>query len=174
MIAATFTAAGLAERFGLRLAGDGEHAVTGVGTLASAQAGELSFLANKRYRNQLATTRASVVVLHADDADQCPTTALVAQDPYVAFARIAALFEARQASVAGIHPSAVIADDATVSATASIGPHTSIGARSRIGAGARVGPGCVIGEDCEVGDDAELVARVTLVTRVRLGQRVLV
>ena len=172
--AASYTAAALAERFGLRLHGDGSKVVTGVGTLASASAGQLSFLANQRYRSQLATTTASVVVVGEHDVEHCPVIALVAADPYVAFAQIAALFESKPARTAGIHPNAVIADDAVVAASASIGPHVSIGARSRIGAGALIGPGCVIGEDCEVGDDCELVARVTLVTRVRLGQRVLI
>ena len=172
--AARFTAASLAERFGLRLHGDGDPVITGVGTLASATAGQLSFLANQRYRGQLATTTASVVVLGEDDVVHCPVSALVAADPYVAFARIAALFELKPARIPGIHPTAAVADDAVVATSASIGPHASIGARSRIGAGAVIGPGCVIGEDCEVGADSELVARVTLVTRVRLGQRVLI
>ena len=172
--AATYTAASLAERFGLQLHGDGSRAVTGVGTLASATIGQLSFLANPRYRGQLASTSASVVVVREDDLALCPAIALVAADPYVAFARIAALFESKPARVAGIHASAVVAEDAIVAETASIGPHVSIGARSRIGAGAMIGPGCVIGDDCEVGDDCELVARVTLVTRVRLGRRVLI
>jgi UDP-3-O-[3-hydroxymyristoyl] glucosamine N-acyltransferase len=172
--AATFTAASIAERFGLQLRGDGNRVITGVGTLASATDRQLSFLANPRYRGQLATTQAAAVVLREDDATHCPTTALVAPDPYVAFARIAALFAAKPAHTAGIHPTSVVAEDATVAATASIGPHASIGARSRIGAGAVIGPGCVIGEDCEVGEDCELLARVTLVERVRLGQRVLV
>ncbi len=170
--AATHTAASLAERFGLRLHGDGDQTVIGVGTLALATVGQLSFLANPRYRGQLATTSASVVVVREDDIAHCPAIALVATDPYVAFARIAALFESEPAHVAGIHPTAVLADDVVVDTTASIGPHASIGARSRIGAGARIGPGCVIGDDCEVGEDCQLVARVTLVTRVRLGRRV--
>ena len=172
--AVTFTAAELAERFGLRVHGDDQQVVTGVGTLASATTGQLSFLANPRYRSQLGTTLANVVVVREDETAHCPSTALVAADPYVTFARIAALFEIKPARIAGIHATAAVADDALVAATASIGPHVSIGARSRISTGAVIGPGCVIGEDCEVGDDCELVARVTLVTRVRLGKRVLI
>ncbi|MES2858096.1 MAG: UDP-3-O-(3-hydroxymyristoyl)glucosamine N-acyltransferase [Pseudomonadota bacterium] len=169
-----FTAAALAGRFGLGLRGDGERLVSGVATLAAATPGQLGFLANPRYRSQLAKTRAGVVVVREEDAADCPGTALVANDPYVAFARIAALFEHRPARTAGIHPSAAVDPAARIDADACIGAHASIGARSRIAAGAIIGAGCVIGEDCEVGEDSELVARVTLVTRVRLGKRVLV
>ncbi|HRO63622.1 UDP-3-O-(3-hydroxymyristoyl)glucosamine N-acyltransferase [Thermomonas sp.] len=167
------TASGLAERFGLDLRGE-DRVITGVATLASATPDQLGFLANPRYRAQLGTTRAGVVVLRAADADQHAGTALLADNPYVAFARIAALFSEPAPSVAGIHPSAVIDASAQVDPAACIGAHVSIGAHSRIGAGAVIGPGCVIGPDCEVGADCHLVARVTLVTRIRLGERVLI
>ena len=167
----TFAASELAARFGLELRGP-DRAVEGVGTLADATRGQLSFLANPRYRSQLSSTGAGVVVLRADDAGAFAGTALVARDPYVAFARIAALFERKPAHAPGIHPTAFVDADAVVDPTACIGPHASIGARSRIQARAVVGPGCVIGEDCDVGEDCELQARVTLLTRVRLGKRV--
>ena len=163
----------LARQFGLDLHGE-DREVHGVGTLADAGPQQLGFLANPRYRDQLAATTAGVVVLREFDLELCPTSALVAGDPYVAFARIAAMFEPVPARNAGIHPSAVIAADAVVDPTASIGPHVSIGARSRVAAGALIGPGCMIGDDCDVGADCTLVARVSLVTRVRLGARVLV
>ncbi|MCX7033451.1 MAG: UDP-3-O-(3-hydroxymyristoyl)glucosamine N-acyltransferase [Arenimonas sp.] len=162
----------LAERFGLGLRGDGATAIHGVGTLAGAGAGQLGFLANPRYRKELAATAASAIVLSADDADACPVPCLVAKSPYVAFARIAALFDAEPALQPGIHPSAVIAADASVDPGAQVGPFTVVGARSRIAAGAVVGPGCVVGEDCSIGPGCVLVARVTLVARVRLGARV--
>jgi UDP-3-O-[3-hydroxymyristoyl] glucosamine N-acyltransferase len=166
-----FTAAALAARFGLELRGE-DRTVTGVGTLADATSTQLSFLANPRYRAQLGQTRAGVVVTREADADARDGTVLVARDPYVAFAKIAALFEHKPAHAPGIHPTAAIDPEAHVDPAASIGPHVSIGARSHVAAGAVVGPGCVIGEDCEVGEDCELQARVTLLIRVRLGKRV--
>jgi UDP-3-O-[3-hydroxymyristoyl] glucosamine N-acyltransferase len=162
----------LAARFGLTLAGDAAVDIDGVGTLAGAGPTQLAFLANPSYRKQLGATRAGAVVLRADDAAHCPVPALVAADPYAAFAKIAALFEPPPALSTGIHPSAVVDATARVDASASIGPLAMIGARSIVGAGAIVGPGCIVGEDCEVGEGSELVARVTLVRRVRLGRRV--
>jgi len=167
-----FTAAELAERFALQLQGDGQVAIRGVATLAHAGPDQLAFLANPRYRPQLAQSRAGVVVMRADDLESAPGTALVARDPYAAFARISALFERLPSRPPGIHPSAVIDPSAEVSPEAHIGPFVSIGARSRIAAGCVVGPGCVIGDDCELGEGCELQARVTLYTRVRLGKRV--
>ena len=168
------TLADIAARFGLTLRGDGARIVRGVGTLAEAEPSQIGFLANPAYRSQLATTRAAAVVVAEKDAAHATGDVLVSRNPYADFARIAALFERREAVVPGIHPSALIADDAIVDDGARIGPHVVVGARSRIAAGAVIGPGCVIGEDCVVGPDCRLVARVTLAVRVRLGARVLI
>jgi len=172
MANAAYTADQLAQRFGLRLHGDGTTDVDGVGTLARAGASQLAFLANPKYRNQLADSQAGVVVMREDDAVDYGRTALIARDPYAAFAKISALFEPRPVRDAGVHPSAVVDASAHVDPSAHVGPFVSIGARSRVDAGAIVGPGCVIGEDCVVGAGTELIARVTLVARVRIGQRV--
>lgn len=167
------TAAALAERFGLALHGDGAARVDGVATLAGAGAGDVAFLANPRYRAQLAGTGAGVVVLRAGDvAARGDRAALVAKDPYVAFAKIAALFDPPPPLQPGIHASAVVDASARVDPQAEVGPFCAIGARTTIAAGARIGPGCAIGDDCVVGAGSVLVARVTLVRRVRLGARV--
>lgn len=157
------------------MAGDAATRVTGVATLANAGPGQLAFLSNPRYRSQLADSAAAIVVMRSEDAEGHAGTALLARDPYSAFARIAALFDPSNAvAVAGTHASAVIAADAQIDPAAEVGPFVTVGARSRIEAGAVIGPGCVIGEDCVVGAGSRLVARVTLVTRVRLGKRVLI
>ena len=169
-----FSAAELAQRLGLAVQGDATTMVAGVATLARATPDTLTFLANPRYRGQLADTRAGIVVMREADAAGHAGTALLAADPYSAFARAAALFEQREAAAPGIHPQAAVDPAARIDPGASIGPFASIGARSVVEAGAVIGPGCVIGEDCVVGAGSELVARVTLVRRVRLGRRVLI
>ncbi|MEO7051503.1 MAG: UDP-3-O-(3-hydroxymyristoyl)glucosamine N-acyltransferase [Rhodanobacter sp.] len=174
MNAIHYSAAELAERFNLGVHGDAQRVVSGVGTLAGADATELSFLSNRKYTAQLASTRAGVVVVSEEHLAACPTTALIARDPYVSYARIAALFERQPAAPAGIHSSAVVAAGARVSASASIGPCCVIKCDAVIGDGAILGPHCIVGEGCVVGAQSRLVARVTLVTRVTLGRRVLV
>jgi UDP-3-O-[3-hydroxymyristoyl] glucosamine N-acyltransferase len=164
----------IAARFGLELRGDPATVIRGVGTLADAQAGQLGFLANPRYRAQLASTQASAIVLRADDADECKIAALIAGDPYVAFARIAALFEPAPAATPGVHPSASIAPGAHIARSASIGAFCFVDAEASIGEGALLGPHCIVGRGCHVGAASRLVARVTLVQDVAIGERVLI
>ena len=176
MSAATtqFTLAQLAERFGLALRGDGTRRIEGVATLARATPVQFGFLANPRYRAELAVTQAGAVVLREADADAFAGNALIAPDPYVAFAKIAALFERLPAATPGVHASAVVAPDAQVAASASIGPFCLIDSGARVETGAVIGAHSHVGPDCVVGAQSRLVARVTLVARVRLGARVLV
>ncbi|SFS19685.1 UDP-3-O-[3-hydroxymyristoyl] glucosamine N-acyltransferase [Dyella sp. OK004] len=169
-----YTVAELADRFGLTFKGDGARVIDGVGTLAGAGPSQLSFLSNSKYSAQLADCRAGVVVLRQENIDDCPAAALVATDPYVAYAKIAALFERLPAAPPGIHVSAVVAPSAQVSPTASIGPCCVVEEDAIIEDGAVLGPHCIIGTGCVVGAQSRLVARVTLVTRVTLGKRVLV
>jgi UDP-3-O-[3-hydroxymyristoyl] glucosamine N-acyltransferase len=174
MNATHHTIAELARQFELAFNGDGSRVIDGVGTLSGAGPSQLSFLSNSKYAAQLANTTAGVVILHEGDIPHCPTASLVARDPYVAYARIAALFESMPAAPTGIHPSAVVANTARVSASASVGPCTVIGEHAVIGEGVILGPHCIIGEGCVVGNHSRLIARVTLVIRVTLGKRVLV
>ena len=169
-----FSVAELAQRLDLAYEGDGSRRITGVGTLATAQPDQLSFLSNSKYAAQLKATRAGVVVLRQENLGDCPTSALVAADPYVAYARLAALFERLPAAPRGVHPSAVVASGARVSASASVGPHCVIEDGAVIEDGVVLGPHCIIGPECTVGAQSRLVARVTLVIRVTLGKRVLI
>ena len=174
-MSAAYTLGAIAERFGLRLVGgDPALRIEGVATLAEANAAQIGFLANPRYRGQLATASAAAIVVREADAQGNPRPSLIAADPYVAFAKIGALFEKQPAAMPGIHPSAVVAPSAQIAASASIGAFCVVEDGARIDDGTFVGPHCVIGRNCVVGAQSRLVARVTLVQDVRLGTRVLI
>lgn len=153
---------------------DAATVITGVAPLHRAEPGQLSFLTHPRYRPFLSATRASAVILSAEDAVDCPAPTVVAANPQVAYAQVAALFDPLcQQVTPGIHATACIDPSAQVAPDAWIGPHCVVEANAVIGIGAYLGPHCVIGEYAEIGDHSRLVARVTVCHRVRLGRRVL-
>ena len=161
----------LAVRFGLELAGDPGTKVTGVATLASAGPGTVTFLANPRYRRHLPATRAAAVVLDPGSAADCPVAALVAANPYAAFARIAQVLHPRPAVQGGIHPSAVVDARASVAPDAAIGAHAFIEADAVVGPRALIGPGSIVMRGARVGADTRLIARVTVYPGVEIGAR---
>jgi len=161
----------LAVRFGCELRGDPDTQVDSIASLASAHAGSVTFLANAKLREQLTGTKATVVVLDAKSVDACPVAALVATNPHATFARIAAELYPRPSAPAGVHPSALVASDATVDPTAHVGPFVVIGAKAVIGARAFIGAHSIIEEGVVIGEDARLVARVVLCHHVQVGAR---
>lgn len=164
----------LAQAIGAELRGDPETLISGVGTLQRAEAGQLSFLSNPGYRRYLKSTRASAVVIGPADADHCPAAALISDNPYLSYARAAALLFPQPAIEAGVHPSAVVAASAQLDASAHIGACAVIGEDVSIGPDAYIGPGCVIEAGCHVGQASRLVARVTLCRDTLIGSRCLI
>jgi UDP-3-O-[3-hydroxymyristoyl] glucosamine N-acyltransferase len=166
-----FSLGELAVRFGLTLRGEPGLKVRSVASLSRAEAGSLSFLANSRYRRQLQITRATAVVLSAEDAAHCPAAALIHPNPYLAYARIASLMYPTSSPAPGRHPSAVIGDGAHIAASANIGPLAVIEDGAEIGDRVSIGPGCIVQGGARVGADSVLVSGVNLYPGVTLGQR---
>jgi UDP-3-O-[3-hydroxymyristoyl] glucosamine N-acyltransferase len=161
----------LAVRFGCELRGDPDIRVEHVATLANADSRALAFLANPHYRPQLAQTRAGAVVLSADYAGECPVPALVAQNPYATYARIAGVLHPKPPVTPGVHPSALVAPTARIDPTASVGALAVIGDGVTVGPRAVVGPQCLLEEGVTLAEDVHLVGRVTLCRRVEIGAR---
>ncbi|WP_085675613.1 MULTISPECIES: UDP-3-O-(3-hydroxymyristoyl)glucosamine N-acyltransferase [unclassified Pseudomonas] len=170
----TMTLGQLAEALGATLKGPEALQITGLATLQEAGPGQLSFLANPQYRKYLDNCQAAAVLLKAADAESFAGNALIVADPYLAYARISHLFDPKPKAVAGIHPSAVVAEDAQVDASASIGPFAVIESGARIGANVSIGAHCFIGARCVVGEGGWLAPRVTLYHDVTIGKRVVI
>lgn len=157
--------------------------LAGVAPLQTAGPDEVSFLSNRKYLPALEQTGAGAVIVHPDLAARVPATAvpLVTAEPYAAWARVAALFHPLPPRRPGVHPSAVVAEDAAIDPSAEIGPLAVIGAGVEIGprccvdALAVLGRGVVLGPDCRIGAHASishalLGARVYVYPGARIGQ----
>ncbi|OBS11035.1 UDP-3-O-(3-hydroxymyristoyl)glucosamine N-acyltransferase [Acidihalobacter prosperus] len=162
----------LAQAVGASVAADdAEKLVTHVAPLHGAGSGALSFVADDRNLKGLAVTQATGVLLRARHADQSPVACLICDNPHVAFARAATLLHPAAHPPAGIHPSAVVDEQAYVDPTAHVGAQSVVAAGCHIGAGAVVGPGCVLLAGVELASDVRLVARVTIGPACRIGAR---
>ncbi|MFN3984202.1 MAG: UDP-3-O-(3-hydroxymyristoyl)glucosamine N-acyltransferase [Rhodocyclaceae bacterium] len=139
----------LTERFGGEVVGDASVRVGQVAALDGAKPGEITFLANPKYASRLAECGASAVILSPKTRDRTTLPRIVADDPYVYFARVAQLLNPPHRPPAGIHPAAVVEssvpESVHVGPGASIGPGVTLGEHVVVLAGARIGAGCSIG-----------------------------
>lgn len=169
-----YTLLQIADVIGAELHGDEECIISGIATLQNAKQGDLSFLANRKYRKYLKTTAASAVILSPDVMNECRINALITKDPYSAYAKAAEYMCPQEQPVAGIHPSAVINTSAVISTSAYIGANTFIGDAVKIGERVYIGHGCVIDSGVVIGDDSRLVANVSVCNGVLIGMRTII
>ncbi|GKW41926.1 UDP-3-O-(3-hydroxymyristoyl)glucosamine N-acyltransferase [Pectobacterium parvum] len=164
----------LAQQLDAQLHGDGDIVITGVASMHSAKTGQITFLSDSRYREQLAGTQASAVVLTEADLPYCQVAALVVKNPYLTYARMAQLLDTTPQPATDIAPSAVIAPDATLGQNVSVGANAVIESGAQLGEGVVIGPGCFIGKDARIGTGTRLWANVTIYHRVELGEHCLI
>ncbi len=157
---------------GARLEGDPDCEINVVNTLKMAKKGEISFLSNRHYANQLASTNASAVILAEEDLNNCPTNSLVSDTPYLTYAKVANYLYPSAKHAPSIDKSAVIGSNCEIDDSSCISANVVIGNNVVIGANTFIGPGCVIEDDVRISDNCSLIANVTLRYAVVLGKKV--
>ena len=162
----------IASEIDAKLVGEAEKVITGVGTLHNATDTDISFLANPKYRQYLKSTSAGCVIVSPADLAEVNTNALVIEDTYVAYAKVASLLYPEEKPDTGVHPSAVIGDNCSIADSARIAGQVFIGSNVQIGENAIIGPGCIIENDVVIKANSMLVANVTLCRKVIIGERV--
>jgi UDP-3-O-[3-hydroxymyristoyl] glucosamine N-acyltransferase len=156
-----------------RIGGTGDPALSGVNTLQEAREGELTFLANLKYRAQLFETRASAAIVGPEEAVPEGLAVIRCEDPYGAVAAaILRIHGVRKHPRWGRSSKAEIAESARIGANANIGPYVIIDDDAVIGDNATLYPGCYIGNGAVLGDDVTLYPNVVLYDGSRLGHRV--
>ena len=162
----------LAEYLGAVLTGGmAEQKVSRLAGLTEAGPGDLTFLANPAYKNLLAQSKAGAAVVGQDVAD-APMALLKVDNPDLAFAKASLLISPPPpAPKPGIHPTAVVSEQAV------LGKDVSIGAGAVVEAGARIGdrtvlhPLTYVGPDSVIGHDCLLHPGVRICHQVTIGAR---
>jgi UDP-3-O-[3-hydroxymyristoyl] glucosamine N-acyltransferase len=155
-------------------AGDSENTqIHSISTLAKAGDGQISFLANSKYRSQLSSSMAQVVIITAEEQEHCQRSKLVMPNPYVGFAKVAQLLDTTPAAAHDISDRAVVAADVVLGNNVKIGPNAVIERGVQLGDNVEIGAGCFVGQDSVIGANTKLWANVTIYHRVSIGKECL-
>jgi UDP-3-O-[3-hydroxymyristoyl] glucosamine N-acyltransferase len=178
-------ASSVAASLSARLIGDAEAEVgRAVHPAEAVEPGDLAIALTPDAQRALATTRAELVL--AADGGQIAEgrfrTVILMKPARMALADVTELFRHRPLAAPGIHPTAIIAPDASIGVEVSIGPYTVVGSGVAIGArtvilgqatladgstvgqaclihpGVRIGWGCRIGDRCVIHNNASIGA----------------
>ena len=164
-----FTLDQIIARFGGELAGDGSTLIERVATLENADAGSIGFLANPKYASQLASCKASAVILAPAARERTELPRIVTPDPYVYFARVSQLLNPPLLPAAGVAASAVV--ESVVPDSVSIAAGAVVGKGVTLGEGVVIGAGCHVGDGVQIGDGTVLYANVSIYHDCVVGQR---
>tara|TARA_R110002110_G_scaffold121283_1_gene296916 strand:- start:576 stop:1592 length:1017 start_codon:yes stop_codon:yes gene_type:complete len=163
--------ADLAKQLDLEYRGDASREVSGIAKLSEAKPDQLAFLFNSNYKSQLADCQAGAVVLREADAADCPTDVLISEQPRLAWAKIAALFDPTPKPNLKVHERAEINGTASLGSNVTVGPNATVAAGARIEKDAVIGSGCFIGENVLVGEGTRIEANVSIYHGVVIGRQ---
>ncbi|SFU38971.1 UDP-3-O-(3-hydroxymyristoyl)glucosamine N-acyltransferase [Xenorhabdus koppenhoeferi] len=166
--------ADLAQQLNAQLQGDGDIVITGIAPMHSANSGQITFLSDSRYNDRLAECQAAAIVLREADLPHCKVTALIVDNPYLAYARMAQIMDTTPQPAQDIHLSAVISPDVVLGKDVAIGANAVIESGVILGDNVIIGAGCFIGKNARIGADTHLWANISVYHNVEIGKSCLI
>ncbi|WMY94773.1 MAG: UDP-3-O-(3-hydroxymyristoyl)glucosamine N-acyltransferase [Arsenophonus sp.] len=167
--------ADLAQQLDAQLYGDGNIIITGIASIHFAKQGQITFLSNSRYLKQLKKCHASAVVLKKDYLPNVnKIAALVVEDPYLAYARLAQFLDNTPKPAHNIHSSSVIAQNVIFGKNIAIGANAVVESGVILGNEVIIGANCFIGKNVTIGNCTSLWANVSVYHNVKIGERCLI
>ncbi|MEO6971352.1 MAG: UDP-3-O-(3-hydroxymyristoyl)glucosamine N-acyltransferase [Chthoniobacterales bacterium] len=171
----TFTVRELAETCGGTVSGDPDCTISGAASVAEATSNEITFYGNPRYLAAFRRTRASAAFVPQDFEEQIVGAQIRVADPSKAFEQVVLRFAPQPITFpAGIHPTAVVAPEASLGNGVAIGPYVVVEAGARIGDGTRIGANSYIGHATTIGAGCLIYPNVTIRERVKISERVII
>lgn len=157
------------------LVGEYSGSVVGIASLAEADAGDLSFLGNPKYKPAVAHSKASVLLLPHDYDESPQVGQLYIKLKHPSFALALICRDIEQSLLpkpeAGVHTTAYIHPDAQVDPSASIGPFCLVGKGAIIGANVVLESQIHIGQFVEIKPGSYLYPRVVVSDYCVIGER---
>jgi UDP-3-O-[3-hydroxymyristoyl] glucosamine N-acyltransferase len=154
--------------------GNDQLIITAVAGIEDAEQGQITFLANPKYRPKLAQTKASAVIISPDVEIPPGLAAIQSPNPYLAFAEVLTLFMQKKHPPVGIHPTCLIGAGSAIGELCAIGAYVIIGNQVTIGARTIIYAGVVIGDNVTIGADTIIYPHVSVLQDVAIGSRVII
>ncbi len=174
MASGSWGLAEVAQQIGAELQGDPEQRVSDIAPLDRASTTEIAFFKGGGYLSRLEKTAAAAVILSPDQAQNYAGNRLLMADPYLGYARAAALFHPYRLERRGVDPTAVVDATAVVATDAWVGPGSVVMAGVEIGSGVEIGPGCWVAEGCRIGTGSRLLGRVSMLAGTVVGEECII
>jgi UDP-3-O-[3-hydroxymyristoyl] glucosamine N-acyltransferase len=169
----TSTLGELAAFLGGELQGPADLSIEGLAALEQATPREISFITQGRFARLANQSRAAAFIVSKEYAGLARPLIIVPH-PYLAYARVAALFAPPVRRWPGVSDLAYLGPEVALGQGVSIAPLVFIGAGARLGDRVAILPGCVIGDEVRIGADTLVYPNVTIRERCTVGERCII
>ena len=155
------------------LDGDARLRITGVAGLDEAGVSEISFAVGPKYADQARNSKAGALIV-PQALREIEKPLIITENPYLAFAKVFALFTHRPQQALGVSPDAHLGANVQLGEEISIHPLAYVGDGAVIGNRVTLHAGAHVGAGVHLGDDTLIYPHVTILDRCVIGNRVII
>ncbi|MCP4754357.1 MAG: UDP-3-O-(3-hydroxymyristoyl)glucosamine N-acyltransferase, partial [Proteobacteria bacterium] len=166
----TFKLHEIAKALDADLIGNPEEEISGIEGIMEARKGDITFLANPKYKEHLPLCQASAVIV-GKDVMVDEINLLQTDNPRMAYGKAINFMFPPKNEVPGISDRAFISPSAQIGENSTVYPGAYVGDNTRIGKNTVVYPGVYLGDDVQIGDDCFFFANVSVNHGTRIGNR---
>jgi UDP-3-O-[3-hydroxymyristoyl] glucosamine N-acyltransferase len=162
----------IAQKLGGNVIGDDGVMIKGINSLEAAGQGEISFFADQRYKQNMAKTKASAVIVQGK-SDLFNGPQVIVGNPMLAYARVTNLFAQPLPRYSGISDRAVVHENSSIGKNVSIYPLVYVGEKASIGDDTTLFPGVFVGDRVKIGNNTRVYPNVTILQDCLIGNNVI-
>ena len=163
----------IAEIIDASLVGDATKIIYGINTLEDAQINQISYATSRKYLESLRKTNAGAVILDNSLKEYCSSNVLVAEDAYLAFAKLTHHFKKQQSQ---LNSELILSniDHAQKIKGVSIGYTCFIGNDVVIGENTIIETNCVIEDGVHIGEGSHISSNVVIQRNCLIGKNCII
>ena len=163
----------IASLVGGNVIGNDSFIIEGINSLDAAVQGEISFFADRKYKESLGKTKASAIIVSEENL-LFKGPQVVVSNPALAYAKVASIFAPPVPRYPGISEQAVLHDSTRIGKDVSIYPLVYVGEEALIGDNVIMFPGVFIGDRVKIGNGTIIYPNVTILHDCQIGKNVII
>ncbi len=163
----------IASLVGGNVIGNDSFIIEGINSLDAATQGEISFFADRKYKESLRKTKASAIIVSEENL-LFKGPQVVVSNPVLAYAKVASIFAPPVPRYPGISEQAVLHDSTRIGKDVSIYPLVYVGEEALIGDNVIMFPGVFIGNRVKIGNGTIIYPNVTILHDCQIGKNVII
>ncbi len=158
----------------LEIRGETDAVIKGISSLTEAEHGDLSFLANPKYKREVLKSKASAIIVPGDFAGEPAKNQVILLHPQPSFAldKVCAYIERQllPSPGPGIHATAIVHASAEIPEDVHVGPMAILEEGAILGSGCVIGSQVFIGRHVQMGDNTVVKPRAAIMDYCRIGR----